>query len=619
MEGQTPVLKIVIEAVDKASEVFKKVNEEINHFYDKTKAMGVASSKSSKAITAYANNLKKFHQISKESGSQLAAMKSEFKNMTSSFRHEMAYLDEEVAKGAPIKTFVDKSKRQFRVWTADMKDEMDRMKNMPIQFKNKFIAPFQSAMGELNQFRGMQQVKDDLAKVNVTITQSGQFWDTLKDKEVSVDEVSARLNKRFPKFRMQMLSVMFAGFALQRAMSGLLRPAMQSAGVFQIIGTILQVVFLPIILLLLPYLIKVMNFFIKLPKPIKLVIGALVLIGMVLGTFLMIIGQVGLALGGLPEIFAVFESIIGFLAPIFTGIIEFLGGLASAIGAPIAAVVAVIVAFVVGFIQLFDEWKQTFIDIFKGAFDVIANVVKFFVSLFTLNFKGMKDSLNGIVEGILSIFKGFVKAILLIPLTIIEGFLKMIDWFLGIFGINSDLAGTFKQWIDALMKGIDDFFGWLGNIWKSSFDAIIGFMKWFGTTLYNVFKGPIDMIAGVVNWLIDIFRGAFDTITGIIDSIKNAIGGVVDTVGSFISNPLQSIGNLLGLAEGGIVTKPTLAMVGESGPEAVVPLDKLGNNKTVNFAPNINISATVSSDVDIYQLADTINKMLYEDLRRSLS
>ena len=38
------------------------------------------------------------------------------------------------------------------------------------------------------------------------------------------------------------------------------------------------------------------------------------------------------------------------------------------------------------------------------------------------------------------------------------------------------------------------------------------------------------------------------------------------------------IGGLATLAEGGIVTQPTLSMIGEGGgPEAVIPLDRLGS------------------------------------------
>ena len=45
----------------------------------------------------------------------------------------------------------------------------------------------------------------------------------------------------------------------------------------------------------------------------------------------------------------------------------------------------------------------------------------------------------------------------------------------------------------------------------------------------------------------------------------------------------------MGLAEGGIVTRPTFAMVGEAGPEAVVPLNKsagLGGGVTINIQGN---------------------------------
>ena len=42
------------------------------------------------------------------------------------------------------------------------------------------------------------------------------------------------------------------------------------------------------------------------------------------------------------------------------------------------------------------------------------------------------------------------------------------------------------------------------------------------------------------------------------------------------------------LAEGGIVTSATIAMIGEAGPEAVIPLSKMGQmggNITINMAP----------------------------------
>jgi hypothetical protein len=64
------------------------------------------------------------------------------------------------------------------------------------------------------------------------------------------------------------------------------------------------------------------------------------------------------------------------------------------------------------------------------------------------------------------------------------------------------------------------------------------------------------------------------------------------------------------MAEGGIVTKPTLAMIGEAGAEAVVPLDKMGGMGTT---VNVNVAGSVISEG---QLQSVIQDALY-NLNRS--
>ena len=64
------------------------------------------------------------------------------------------------------------------------------------------------------------------------------------------------------------------------------------------------------------------------------------------------------------------------------------------------------------------------------------------------------------------------------------------------------------------------------------------------------------------------------------------------------------------MAEGGIVTKPTLAMIGEAGSEAVIPLDKMGGMGTT---VNINVAGSVISEG---QLQSVIQDTLY-NLNRS--
>jgi len=49
------------------------------------------------------------------------------------------------------------------------------------------------------------------------------------------------------------------------------------------------------------------------------------------------------------------------------------------------------------------------------------------------------------------------------------------------------------------------------------------------------------------------------------------------------------------MAEGGIITRPTLAVVGERGPEAIVPLGKALGGMTVN----ITVQGTVIAERDL--------------------
>ena len=64
------------------------------------------------------------------------------------------------------------------------------------------------------------------------------------------------------------------------------------------------------------------------------------------------------------------------------------------------------------------------------------------------------------------------------------------------------------------------------------------------------------------------------------------------------------------LAAGGIVTRPTLAMIGEAGPEAVVPLDRMGGGMNVN----VYVSGSVTSERD---LVESIRRELINIGRRN--
>lgn len=80
----------------------------------------------------------------------------------------------------------------------------------------------------------------------------------------------------------------------------------------------------------------------------------------------------------------------------------------------------------------------------------------------------------------------------------------------------------------------------------------------------------------------------------IIDAVNTITG-----IGSKISNGLSSIGSGLhipGLAEGGIVAQPTLAMIGENGPEAVLPLSDYTITAPTGFQTLPQITTTTTNN-----------------------
>jgi hypothetical protein len=83
--------------------------------------------------------------------------------------------------------------------------------------------------------------------------------------------------------------------------------------------------------------------------------------------------------------------------------------------------------------------------------------------------------------------------------------------------------------------------------------------------------------------------------------------------------PAGGIGPIVAAQHGGIFTKPTAALIGEAGPEAVIPLGAGGGGLgagTVVYNPTININANISNDMDIRSLAKKLNQYLVSDLRR---
>ncbi|KKM77085.1 hypothetical protein LCGC14_1373590 [marine sediment metagenome] len=116
-------------------------------------------------------------------------------------------------------------------------------------------------------------------------------------------------------FKMEMLGVMFFGMGLQKFFTGLLKPALQLSGLFEIWSTTLSILFLPVALMLLDLLLPLFLWMMNLSEATKLVIGKMVLWGAIIGGALFLFGMFALGIGSLILAFGGLLGIIERLFP----------------------------------------------------------------------------------------------------------------------------------------------------------------------------------------------------------------------------------------------------------------------------------------------------------------
>ena len=121
-------------------------------------------------------------------------------------------------------------------------------------------------------------------------------------------------------------------------------------------------------------------------------------------------------------------------------------------------------------------------------------------------------------------------------------------------------------------------------------------------------------IKGIIQGVIDFFSNPVDKlaplVTKILSGLTSVLGSILDVGGDI----LGKIGGMLGFATGGIVTSPTIAMVGEAGPEAIIPLDQLGAFGGGSYVININGDVYGVSDLETRierAIQRTANKSYY--------
>lgn len=317
-----------------------------------------------------------------------------------------------------------------------------RSKDIAIQNKNALSNMFTGIIPKTAKFGDVLRMStDEWVKFN----KSGQRF---QSRGAIFANKFRMMTQGLRGFRMEMLGVMFFGMAMANMFKTMLAPATESLGITQLWSTMLQIVFLPIMLLLLPVLLKFMTFFMELPEGVQLAIGAVAVFGMILGKMLFIIGTLTLGLGAMwgTSIPATLAKMGSVAVNIFSGIT--LAGM---------AVFAILTGIVIGF---FLAWKDNFggiklwvkaiwesiKNIFMGSLNAIIGVIKIFVGLSNLNWDLIGEGWKQMWFGIVGFTKGIVGLIISIAVTIGLSIIRVIVGIINVaIGlINRLLPGDMK-------------------------------------------------------------------------------------------------------------------------------------------------------------------------------
>ncbi|WP_195952274.1 hypothetical protein [Clostridium saudiense] len=278
----------------------------------------------------------------------------------------------------------------------------------------------------------------------------------------------------------------------------------------------------------------------------------------------------------------------------------------SPIALAIVAIIAAVTAAVVYLWQTSDTFRQSLIDgwnalisaltpyweAIKGALILIGDLlITFLKPILFILWDAWCTVVDNIVKITMSLWTNCIAPVVQF---LGECLKKIIDglseiwqaWKPTIEKIGEILVGIWNTCLKPVVN-------WLGNEFIQAFRNVGNYIKPILDSLKTMFGGLIDFIVGVFtgNWqkawqgVQNIFKGIFD---GLVNIAKKPINSIIDAINTMIKglNKIKlpdwvpglggkgiNIPTIPKLAKGGIIDSPTIAMVGEAGKEAVMPLE----------------------------------------------
>lgn len=270
--------------------------------------------------------------------------------------------------------------------------------------------------------------------------------------------------------------------------------------------------------------------------------GLVTSFGQIIGNVFRVIWTVvSVVFGGVGKlIMSVLKGVFGFIKGVISGIVGVFRTGWNLVGTIVRVAIRLIATI---FRTTFGVIKTVVVTVWNGIKTASVTVWNTLKSFFTGAWAKIKDIFHKASKAVSDAAKkGFLGPV---P-WIIANWNKVWNFIRGVWSKITTSVSTAASKISSAARRVGS------GIWNGITGAIRGISGWVGRTL--------DSIPGVFRNVVNsVIRHANDLIRGV-NKVSSKIGISLPTI------PL--------MAQGGIVNRPTLAMIGEAGPEAVIPLSR---------------------------------------------
>ena len=295
-------------------------------------------------------------------------------------------------------------------------------------------------------------------------------------------------------------------------------------------------------------------------------------------------------MGLAAEVIPMVIEVLPILMEVFSSVLSVILQVVMAVLPIIVELISMVIPIILEIVQVV---LPILLEIFTTVFMVILEVVMAVLPVFVELLSAVIQVIMTLVEIALPMILEVVQMVLPVVLAIIQAIIPVIAAVLQV--LVSVIVGVVVPAINMILQVVQIVFPFIQMIISNALAVITGILQAAMALIQGNWSGAWNAIKGIATTImnnivsffsgIDLFSVGKSIIDGLINGIKSMAGAVVGAIANIVPAPLRGavskvVGAIPGFAEGGVVSAPTLAWVGEGGDtESIIPWNSSQRSK----------------------------------------